>query len=343
MNVHANTLFVQTQGAYLSQRGDTVRVKLDGAVKLTVPMHHLEGISCFGRIGVSPGLMAACSQRGIGLSYFTEHGRFIARLAGPTTGNVLLRREQYRRADDPDACLAIARAVVAAKIQNSRVTLLRARRESENAEKGEQLRRVAARLAQTLDDLARAGSVESIRGLEGDSARVYFENFNLLIRQQHETFFMSTRSRRPPLDPLNALLSFVYAILTNDMVSALEGVGLDPAVGFLHVDRPGRPSLALDLVEEFRTLIADRLVLSLINLKQVQGSGFEVQPGGAVIMNDTTRRAVLTAITQRKREEVIFPLSRERVAIGLLPHLQARLLARYLRGDLVGYPALVLK
>jgi len=343
MATHGNTLFVQTQGAFLSQRGETVQVKIDGQVKLTVPLHHLEGIVCFGRISVSPSLLAKCSERGMSLAYFTEHGRFVARMQGATSGNVLLRREQYRRADDPAACLAVARAVVAAKIQNSRTTLLRAARETDDADKAEQLGRVALRLARTLEDVARSSAVGVTRGLEGDAARVYFEHFNLLIRQQQESFQMTTRTRRPPRDPLNALLSFVYAILTNDLVSALEGVGLDPAVGFLHVDRPGRPSLALDLLEEFRTLVADRLVLSLINLKQVQPDGFDTQPGGAVIMTEATRRTVLAALTQRKREEVTHPLLGERVAIGLLPHLQARLLARHLRGDLPDYPALTLK
>jgi CRISPR-associated protein Cas1 len=343
MKPHANTLFVQTQGAALSKSGETVRVKIDGQVKLTVPLHHLEGIACFGRVLVSPSLIEEISKRGLALAHFTEHGRFVARIVGPTSGNVLLRREQYRRADDPVATQKIARAIVAAKIQNGRSTMLRAARETNDAERAEQLNRAALRLANTLDDVAKATSVDSVRGYEGDAARVYFEHFNLLIRQQADAFTMTTRSRRPPLDPLNALLSFVYAILTHDMVSALEGVGLDPAVGYLHVDRPGRPSLALDLLEEFRTLIADRLVLSLINLKQVQADGFLKQPGGAVVMNETARRAVLTAITQRKRDEVTHPLLGDKVTVGLLPHLQARLLARNLRGDLDDYPALILK
>lgn len=343
MTTHANTLFVQTQGAVLSQKGETVRVKVDGQLKLTVPLHHIESIVCFGRVLVSPALMGTCAGRNVGLAYFTEHGRFVARVQGKISGNVLLRREQYRRADDPAACLRVARSVVAAKIQNSRTTLLRTARETDDEQKAESLRRVATRLANTLDDVARADSVDAVRGFEGDAARVYFDHFNLLIRQQGDAFQMTTRSRRPPLDPLNALLSFVYAVVTNDVVSALEGVGLDPAVGFLHVDRPGRPSLALDLVEEFRTLIADRLVLSLINLKQVQPDGIQSQPGGAVLMNDATRRTVLAALTGRKREEVTHPLLEDKMTIGLLPHIQARLMARHLRGDLDDYPALVLK
>jgi len=343
MKTHANTLFVQTQGAALSKSGETVRVKIDGQVKLTVPLHHLEGIVCFGRILVSPGLLEECARRGLGLAFFTAHGRFVARVVGPISGNVLLRREQYRRADDPAACLRVARSIVAAKIQNGRQTLLRAARETNDPERSEPLQRAALRLANTLLDVAQAESVDATRGFEGDAARVYFAHFNLLIRQQADSFRMTTRSRRPPLDPLNSLLSFIYSVLTNDMASALEGVGLDPAVGFLHVDRPGRPSLALDLLEEFRTLVADRLVLSLINLKQVQSDGFQAQPGGAIVMNESTRRAVLTALTQRKKDEVTHPLFGDKVSVGLLPHLQARLLARHLRGDLEEYPALVLK
>lgn len=343
MTTHGNTLFVQTQGAYLGQDGETVRVKVEGQVKLAVPVHHLEGIVCFGRVTISPALIAMCSERNLSIAHFTEYGRFLARMQGPVSGNVLLRREQYRRADDSASCLRIARSVIAAKIQNGRATLLRAGRETEDPERSEQLRRAAERLANTLDDLQKVDSVSAARGFEGDAARVYFDHFNLLIRQQAEHFQMTTRSRRPPLDPLNALLSFLYAILTNDMVSALEGVGLDPAVGFLHVDRPGRPSLALDLVEEFRALIADRMVTSLINLKQIQADGFATQPGGAVVMNDATRRTVLTALTQRKREEVTHPLLNEKVTIGLLPHLQARLLARHIRGDIEDYPALIMK
>jgi len=343
MKTHQNTLYVQTQGAYVGRDHETVRVKVDGQVKLTVPLHHLEGIVCFGRVSVSPGLLAVCAERPLHISYLSEHGRFLARVVPATSGNVLLRREQYRAADQPERCLRVARAIVAAKIQNCRVLLLRAGRESDREEAGEELRRAAGKLANALQTLTEAGSLDSARGCEGDAARNYFAAFNDMIRQQREAFRMTERSRRPPLDPLNALLSFLYAILTHEMAGALEGVGLDPAVGFLHADRPGRLSLALDLVEEFRPLIADRLALALINLRQVKGDGFQTQAGGAVVMDDKTRRAVLTALTQRKRDEVLHPLLNEQVSIGLLPHIQARLLARFLRGDLEDYPALVLK
>jgi CRISPR-associated protein Cas1 len=256
---------------------------------------------------------------------------------------VLLRRRQYRLADDSQACLSLARPIVAAKIQNCRALLLRAGREADATDTSELLKRAADRLGCALDTLAQAPTLDSVRGCEGDAARTYFEAFNAMIRQQNETFRMTERSRRPALDPLNALLSFLYAILTHDMASALEGIGLDPAVGFLHADRPGRPSLALDLVEEFRPLLADRLALSLINLRQVRADGFQKQPGGAVVMDAATRKGVLTALTQRKREEVTHPLLDDRVPIGLLPHIQARLLARTIRGDLEHYPAVVLK
>ena len=343
MTTHANTLYVQTPGAYLGKEGETVRVKVEGAVRLTVPLHHLEGIVCFGRVGVSTALMAEAASRDLTISFFTEQGRFQSRVISATSGNVLLRREQYRRADQPEACLRIARSIIAAKIQNARVNLLRGGRENNAPEEVESLKRAANHLANSLDTLSRAQTLDSARGCEGDAARAYFESFNGLIRQQRESFSMTERSRRPPLDPLNALLSFVYALLTHDMAGALESVGLDPAVGFLHVDRPGRLSLALDLLEEFRAILADRLVLSLINLRQVRPDGFETQPGGAVQMNAATRKTLLTALTQRKRDEVIHPVLGEKVSIGLLPHIQARLLARHIRGDLQDYPALVLK
>ncbi len=343
MKAHQNTLYVQTQGARLGKDHETVQVKVDGAVKLTVPLHHLEGIICFGNVWVSPSLMSVSGTHDLSISFMTEQGRFMARVMPAISGNVLLRRRQYRLADQLETCVRVARAIVAAKIQNCRMLLLRAAREAEVSEKSQPLLLAANRLGCALDTLEKAPTLDSIRGCEGDAARVYFENFNAMIRQQQEDFQMVERTRRPPRDPLNALLSFLYSVLTHDMASALEGVGLDPAVGYLHVDRPGRLSLALDLVEEFRPLLADRLVLSLINLRQVRGDGFKTQPGGAVLMDADTRKTVLAALTQRKREEIIHPLLGEKVTIGLLPHIQARLLARFVRGDISDYPALVLK
>jgi CRISPR-associated protein Cas1 len=343
VKVHGNTLYVQTVGAYLHKEGETVKVEVERETRLTVPLHHLEGIVCFGRVSISPPLMAECCERDIGISWMTDTGRFLCRVVGAESGNVLLRRQQYRVADSEATSLPIARVIVAAKIQNSRTVLLRAARESEDAQEEATLRRAIDRLECSIQALPQAETLNVVRGCEGEAARVYFESFNLLLKQQREHFSMTERSRRPPKDPLNALLSFVYSVLTHDMAAAVSTVGLDAAVGFLHVDRPGRLSLALDLLEEFRAVIADRLVISLINLKQVQPDGFETQPTGAVLMNDATRRVVLAALVQRKKEELTHPLLDAKVPIGLLPLLQARLLARHLRGELSAYPAFVAK
>jgi CRISP-associated protein Cas1 len=339
----ANTLYITTQGAYLRRQHETLQVKVDGAVKLTVPMHHLEGVVCFGRVSLSSGVYAACEERGLTVSFLTEQGRFLARIVGRTQGNVLLRRQQYRLADDPAACLKLARPMIAGKIQNARQVLLRSARDRDDEARTAALRHAADHIAAVVQQLPSVTDLDVARGIEGETARTYFESFNHLILHDAETFRFDGRSRRPPLSPVNALLSFTYALVRHDCESALEAVGLDPAVGYLHVERPGRSSLALDLMEEFRALVADRLVLALINRRQVAPAGFETDPGGAVKMNDATRRTVLTAYTQRKREEVQHPLLKENVAVGLLPHLQARLLARTIRGDLPEYPALVLK
>lgn len=339
----ANTLYITTQGAYLRRDHATLQVKVDGKAKLTVPLHHLEGVVCFGRISVSPGVYMVCGDQALAISFLTEQGQFLARVEGPVQGNVLLRREQYRLADDRAACLRMARPMIAAKIQNERGLLLRSARDRGDGPASAALRRAATHIAAVMGQLGRVADLDAARGIEGETARTFFEAFNQMIVQQNDRFSFDGRSRRPPLSPVNALLSFVYALLRHDCESALQAVGLDPAVGYLHVDRPGRPSLALDLMEEFRALIADRLVLALINRRQVQPSGFSTAPGGAVSMDDGTRRAVLTAYQQRKREEVQHPLLNETVLIGLLPHVQARLLARAIRGDIAEYPALVLK
>jgi CRISPR-associated protein Cas1 len=343
MRMHQNTLYIQTQGAYVRRDHETIKVMVEREARLTVPLHHLEGIVCFGRVSISPGVVAVCRDHQLNISFLTPEGKFLARLLPAVSGNVLLRRQQYRHADEAGACLRIARAIVAAKIQNCRNLLLRSARETDSVAQTEELRRAADRLGCALDTLVQAPTLDSVRGCEGDAARNYFAAFNAMIRQQQSGFAISGRSRRPPLDPLNALLSFLYALLAHDMAGALESVGLDPAVGFLHADRPGRWSLALDLLEEFRPLWADRLAISLINLRQIRADGFQTQPGGAVLMDDKTRKTVLAALTQRKREEMQHPLLDEKVTIGLLPHLQARLLARHLRGDIENYPALVLK
>jgi CRISP-associated protein Cas1 len=320
-----------------------LQVKIDRSVKLTVPLHHLEGVVCFGRLSLSSGVYAACQEHDLQVSFLSEQGRFLARIVGPMHGNVLLRRQQYRLADDPAACLRLARPMIAAKIQNARAVLLRAARDREDETRTAALRRAADHMAAVVQQLPSVSDLAVARGIEGEAARTYFESFNQLILHESETFRFDGRSRRPPLSPVNALLSFVYALVRQDCQSALEAVGLDPAVGYLHVERPGRPSLALDLMVEFRALVADRLVLALINRRQVAPGGFEIDPAGGVKMDDATRRAVLTAYQQRKREEVQHPLLKQNAPVGLLPHLQARLLARTVRGDLDEYPALVLK
>lgn len=341
MKRHLNTLFVTTQGAYLSREGEAVRVRVGNETKLRVPLHTLGGIVCFGQVSCSPFLMGLCGEMGVAISFLTEHGRFLARVQGFTPGNVLLRREQYRRADHPEGAAAVARSVVIGKIANSRSVLLRgARDHPENGDPGA-LQNAIVHLDRCLADAQRTSSVDGLRGVEGEAARVYFGVFGHLVTAQKEEFAFHTRSRRPPLDNINALLSFLYAMLASDARAACEAAGLDAAVGFLHADRPGRPGLALDLMEEFRAFLADRLALSLINRRQVQASGFRTTASGGVHMDEQTRKTVLVAYQKRKQEELRHPFLGEKTTIGLLPHLQARLLARYLRGDLDAYPPFI--
>lgn len=333
-----NILYVTLQGAHLSREGETVLVRQDDEVKLRVPIRTLQGIVCLGHFSCTSYLMSLCAEFGVGISFLTEHGRFLARVHGPISGNVLLRKQQYRASDQAEASEGIARAVVIGKIANCRTVLLRAAREREPSEARAELEKTGLRLDCLIQDVQRASSVDDIRGYEGEAARTYFSVFDHLIVCETESFRFTGRSRRPPLDNINALLSFLYTLLTHDVASALEGCGLDPAVGFLHRDRPGRPSLALDLVEELRPVLADRLALSLINRRQVSGSGFRTTESGGVTMNDDTRKDVLAAWQRRKQEEVIHPFTQERVPLGLFPHLQSLLLARHIRGDLESYP-----
>ena len=343
MKKHLNTLFVTTQGAYLAKEGETVVVKVEQEVRLRLPIHTLGGIVCFGNVACSPFLMGFCAENGVGLSFLTEQGRFLARVQGPVTGNVLLRREQYRKADDPTFSAGMAKAVLTGKIANCRTVLQRAMRDHSGKLDADKVAYAAKRLSHHLELVNREPSLEVLRGIEGDSAHVYFSVFDQLIVAQKEAFSFQERNRRPPLDLVNCLLSFLYTLLVHDVRSALESVGLDPAVGFLHRDRPGRPGLALDLMEEFRPFLADRLALSLINLRQVQERDFKKSDSGAVLMNDDTRKTLLVAYQERKQEEMVHPFLDEKVSIGLLFHVQALLLARYLRGDLDGYPPFIWK
>ena len=333
-----NTLFVTTQGAYLCHEGEAVLVRIERETKLRVPIHTLGSIICFGTVSCSPPLMGLCGERGVKISYLNERGRFLARVEGAVSGNVLLRKEQYRRAENSAQAAEIARAFVVAKIANARTVLQRALRDHGDKHTDEEVGRAVGRLGNLLNELKHPIPIALLRGKEGEAANVYFSVFDRLITVQKEAFFFKTRSRRPPLDNINALLSFLYTLLVHDASSALEAVGLDPQVGFLHALRPGRPALALDLIEEFRPFLADRLALSLVNLRQVQGKGFTATESGAVMMDDETRKTVLTAYQKRKQEEIEHPFIRETVSIGLLFHVQALLLARHLRGDLDGYP-----
>jgi len=338
-----NTLYVTTQGAYLSRDGETVLVRVEKETKLQVPIHTLGGIVCFGQVSCSPPLMELCGERNVTISFLSEYGRFWARVEGPVSGNVLLRREQYRRADSETSSADIARVIVTAKVANGRTVLLRALRDHPDNPGEPQMEDAVLRLARVLDDLKGPIPLDSVRGQEGEAAWRYFAVFDHLITAQKEDFFFRQRSRRPPLDNMNALLSFLYTLLVHDVRSALETVGLDPAVGYLHRDRPGRPGLALDLMEELRPFLADRLALSLVNLKQIKGSGFIKTETGAVMMDDTTRKELLVAYQKRKQEEIQHPFLGEKIAVGLIPYIQSLLLARYLRGDLDGYPPFIWK
>lgn len=333
-----NTLYVTTPNAWLRLEGDTLVVEIEREKKLQVPLHHLGGIVTFGDTMLTPALLHRCADDGRSVALLDRNGQFKARLEGAVNGNILLRQAQYVAATDPVRTLALARASIAGKLRNSRNLLLRGAREAESDPERESLRQAATLVAGHLRRLPEATELDTVRGLEGDAARLYFEALNFVVRNaQRPVFTFTVRSRRPPLDRFNALISFLYTLLTHDCRAALEGVGLDPQLGFLHVVRPGRPALALDLVEEFRAPLADRLALTLINRGQLGERDFDIRTGGACYLSADGRRTVIAAYQQRKQEEARHPLLKEPVPIGLLPHLQARLLARTLRGDLPDY------
>jgi len=334
-----NTLHITTQGAYLHRDGETISVKVGNEIKLRLPIHTIESLVCYGAVTCSSFVLGLCCEHGVGVSMMTEQGRFMARVSGPVSGNVLLRRQQYRIADMPAVALPIVAALVTAKIANSRLVILRGARESADEAQQTLLRAKANHLSQIGLAASRAGTIDEARGYEGLAAQDYFSVFNELIANDSEGFRFGGRTRRPPLDRVNAMLSFVYALLRQDIVSALESVGLDPAVGFLHTDRPGRPSLALDLMEELRPHLGDRLVLTLINRKQVEESGFTDEDGAGIAMSDNTRREIITCWQRRKQEQIEHPFLGETVPIGLIPYVQALPLARHIRGGLAEYPS----
>lgn len=346
MRRQLNTLYVTTDGAWLSKDGANIVMSVDRQERARLPVHMLESLVCFGRVLVSPPLLGYCAEQKISVSFLTSHGKFLARMEGPVSGNVLLRREQYRVADDPARCAAIVRNTLAGKLYNQRVVLGRGLRD--HGDKFTDADRTALehahlRLKRITTVMSQDTTVDLLRGHEGEAAQAYFGAFDHLIRVPDAELRFHGRSRRPPLDAVNALLSFLYTLVTHDCRSALETVGLDPAVGFLHRDRPGRPSLALDVTEEFRALLADRLALSLINRRQITANDFRAMDSGAVLLQDDARKIVLTAYQERKRELLLHAFLDEKVAIGLLPFVQAQLLARHLRGDLDAYPPFLWK
>ncbi len=331
-----NTLYVTTQGAYLRKEGESVLVRIEKETKLRLPLLSLSGIVTFGNVLCSPFLLGACAKSEISVSMLTENGRYLGSFRGAASGNVLLRRTQFRWADDKDKTDDVVRSFVSGKVVNARQVLMRALRENtENSV----LSGAANHLKGTVKRLqAKELNTDAMRGMEGDAAKEYFGVFNELIAVDDEQFVFNGRSRRPPMDRVNALLSFAYTLLYNDVKGALESVGLDSAVGFLHRDRPGRHGLALDLMEEMRAFWADRLALTLINRQQLSAKDFDVSDTGSVLLNEKGRKIVLVAWQKRKQDEITHPFTGERMLLGLLPFLQAQLLARYMRGDLDAYP-----
>ena len=340
MRILLNTLYVTTPEAYLSKDGLNVVVSVKQQEVFRIPIHNLEQIVTFGYMGASPGLMKLCADNNVGLTFLSPNGRYISRSQGPTRGNVLLRKAQYINSDNVNYALHLSKLFIAAKLQNYRNILRRFVRDNgenqyvENA--AEQLQRCKTRVLN-------ANSIDSVRGIEGEAATDYFAVFQNLILHQKEDFVFKGRNRRPPKDAVNAMLSFVYTLLANDMIAALETVGLDPYVGFLHQLRPGRASLALDMMEEFRAYLGDRLVLSLVNRKQITIKEFIQQGEESIVMTDNGRKAILSAWQSRKREIIVHPYLNEKVSVGLLPYIQAMMMARFIRKDIDDYPVFLIK
>ena len=338
-----NSLFVTTEDAYLTLDGENVVVRQGDTERMRFPLHTLRNIIAFTYAGASPALMGACADRGISLSFCTPNGRFLARTTGNSNGNVLLRRTQYRVADDMVKSCEVARTMIFGKIYNARWSIDRTLRDHALRVDEEKLSKAAIQMHEALPKVKNAVNLESLRGIEGEAASAYFGIFDELILRDKEYFYFHTRNRRPPLDNVNAMLSFVYALLKNDCASALEAVGFDSYVGFLHRDRPGRNSLALDLMEELRPCLADRLVLTMINKGMVNVKDFEKRESGAVMMNDAGRKRLIKAWHERGQDVITHPYTKEKLPWGLVPYMQAMLLARYLRGDLDGYPPFLWK
>ena len=338
MEAVQNTLYVTTAPSYLHLDHDTLVLEQNGTTLKSLPLLAFESIVLFGDVMISPAFVRRCAEDGRTITLLEHTGAFRARIEGPVSGNVLLRRAQYEALSSPDKSLDLAKSFVAGKLQNTRLNLLRAARESQVEADQQILSSAGAALAESLRNLKSVSDIARLRGLEGDAARQAFQAFSAMVLVDRETFGITTRSRRPPLDPTNALLSYLYTLLTHDCRCALEGVGLDPQAGFLHALRPGRPALALDLMEELRPILGDRLALTLINRRQITPDDFITRPGGATVFMDDSRKTVITAYVERKREEIMHSVLGKKVPISLIPHMQARLLARTVRGELAHYP-----
>lgn len=338
-----NTLYVTSENSYLTLDGENIIVYEEKQEIGRLPLHNLEGIVSFGYRGTSPALMGACADRNISLCYMTPQGKFLARVTGKIKGNVILREQQYRSSQDEEVSLSIAKNCILGKIYNSRWVLERAIRDHGLQIDVEKVKSASDNLKKSLEYIKECQSKEQLRGYEGEAASIYFGVFDQLILQQKKDFPFHGRNKRPPLDNMNAMLSFVYTLLTNTVASALESVGLDPYVGYLHTERPGRVSLALDMIEELRAVFADRFVLSLVNKKIVSGKCFKQKENGAVLLDDEFRKRLLAEWQSKKKETLTHPYLKEKVEWGMVPYVQAMLLARYLRGDLDGYPVFLWK
>lgn len=333
-----NTLYITNDLCYLSKDRENIVITIDNKEVKRFPIHILEGIICFNYNGVSPGVMKLCNENYISIAFLTPYGKFCGRVVGKTNGNVHLRREQYRIADNDEISLKISKNFIIGKLSNSRKILMRAIRDHKEKMNVEEIQKTVDELMDQIKKIENIENKDSLRGIEGESARNYFGNFNQMILSQKNDFVFNSRNRRPPKDKVNALLSFLYTLLTYDVQSALESVGLDSYVGFFHSDRPGRAGLALDMMEEIRAYMVDRLVLTLINRKQIDSKGFDEKENGSVLLNEKGRNIVIEAWQKKKQEEIVHPYIDEKINIGLLPYVQSQLLARYIRGDIDEYP-----
>jgi len=341
MNIQQNTLYLLTPGSYVSRDHLTLRVEVGKAAKLSIPIHHLESICVFGPSTISAPALHLCWEHGVAVNYLSEWGQFQARITGVADTSVTLRRTHFRAADDPLKCASIASHIIAGKIQNSRNSLLRAARETDSETERQTIQNATDALGRQLASLGeyeqKPMPLDEIRGVEGMASQLYFSVFSFTLKKQREVFGFSVRSRRPPRDRINCMLSFIYALVRHDCVAALTSVGLDPFVGFLHVDRANRPSLALDLMEEFRSWLADRLAITLINRQQIGTEDFLEREGGVIELTDKGRKQVIRAYQERKQEKLRHPLLDQTLGIGQMFFIQARILARTLRSDLPAY------